>query len=410
MIPRRGSAKNLVIFVFIVAAVTSCRPAEPAGISTPSGSPPPSPRVSPAETVVELPLASPTVTPTPAPPPAVEWTHYVDPVLGIAIDYPTAWVVAEATPANPLMLASSTQVLGGVFPAGSSAVTIQQSGPPSPMTVAEPIQVGTDGYPGLVTVEDRNVYGSPSQVITVSYSAAGAAWTITGFFAKEADGSVPQATLYWEIVASIGHVQPPEPAPQPQPMPESILSPAYLDPQAAIVLALEEVTGVPYSPTNPGAQLYLERADPIRHLYHLVTSEVGFFNSNTMGFYSWLVEYITWFQSADGYTYLNELREHAYAQIRAAIYDPESDIGRRVRAIEAGSDPDFIAPGPSAYWVYLIEPYCEAALVAGALARDACQAQFQRLVDNYAVEQLRDPYAYSDFGAFLASQAYEPFQ
>jgi hypothetical protein len=53
----------------------------------------------------------------------------------------------------------------------------------------------------------------------------------------------------------------------------------------------------------------------------------------------------------------NELAMHVREQVLTAIREPESEIGLRIRRIEARQDPMLSGSGPAVNWNYLLDPY-----------------------------------------------------
>ncbi len=188
----------------------------------------------------------------------------------------------------------------------------------------------------------------------------------------------------------------PKPTPTPTPVPQP--SPAWLDPEGAIIAASGELG---WSSTSILTQMCRARAFPIRNLYPLVTADVGSYNLDTQGFYSWVKGYLVAWTVPAGQSPFRVWAPHAKAQVKVALQNPGSPIARRMRIIAAGQDPLRPGLGPQAYWDYLLAPYRQAFLMTPRWEQ-AFQAGFAATVDAYRAEAIAHPNSTVDFATFLA--------
>lgn len=177
------------------------------------------------------------------------------------------------------------------------------------------------------------------------------------------------------------------------------LSQAYVNSDAAMKAAYEDAGGNANTPLAT-AVLDPDRTQAIKVLYHLATADVGSFNDDTSGFYDWLVEYFRWEMREPSSIEYDTLLEHTKLQIQAAASQPQSDIGRRIRKIEAGEDPLFPGGGPEVYWDYLFHPYWKLLFNTTSMQYELASLEFPRSAEGYKMSQFRSDNA-SDFGAFL---------
>lgn len=177
------------------------------------------------------------------------------------------------------------------------------------------------------------------------------------------------------------------------------LSQAYENSDAAMKAAYGDAGGNANTPLAT-AVLDPDRTQAIKVLYHLATAEVGSFNDDTSGFYDWLVEYFRWEMREPSSIDYDTLLEHTKLQIQAATSQPQSDIGRRIRKIEAGEDPLFPGGGPEVYWDYLFHPYWKLLFNSTPMQYDLAVSRFSRLSEGYKMNQIRSN-VNADFGSFL---------
>ncbi|CCF85355.1 hypothetical protein [Nitrolancea hollandica] len=177
------------------------------------------------------------------------------------------------------------------------------------------------------------------------------------------------------------------------------LSQAYVYSDAAMKSAYADAGGNANTPLG-AAVLDSDRTEAIKHLYHLATAEAGTFNGDTSGFYDWLVEYFRWEMGEPSRIDYDALLEHTKRQIQIATTQPKSDIGKRIRKIEASEDPLFPGGGPEVYWDYLFHPYWKLLFNATSMQYELASLEFPRLAEGYKMSQFTSDNA-SDFGAFL---------
>lgn len=191
------------------------------------------------------------------------------------------------------------------------------------------------------------------------------------------------------------------PTPSPTTAPPAAAA-AWSNPEAAFVAAARERG---FSSGSIFVENYLSHADMIRNLYPLVTANVGNYNLDTDGFYSWLKDYIVELNrpmTPDEAAAGNPERGHVKAQIRAALEQPTSTIGLEMYQIAAGLDPIRPTLGPDSYWTYLFGPYLEVADFTPDAATGLYNS-FGHAVQDYQIDQFSDPAGTPDFGTYLVS-------
>ena len=177
------------------------------------------------------------------------------------------------------------------------------------------------------------------------------------------------------------------------------LSPWYVDPELAMLELLDQA-GQSTNTNNQWTSFLLEEAHTVRRMYHVSRAGVGYFNDDTSDFLDWL----GWFMSAGHED--PALRTHVYTQIRTAIYSPLTNIGRRIRQIEAGEDPRFEGSGPEVYWDYLIGP-TNNRFWSSRLGLPGIEHEFESHMSEYKRIIIADSTAFIDFGAYLVSIGYD---
>ena len=327
--------------------------------------------------------------------------------------YPSDWVLMPATNNQRW-----TQILswtpvgpGGMdgVPTGGLLVRISITSDSVPSN-GEPIEVGDKGYAGVLVHGDKtetNPFWNPELVRRVYYQAQDSQWLIEGFFGNEVNDSNPNLPMFLRIVKSIAHVNVPAPRhtpiSQPTPTPNP-LSPAYLNPRGALILTLEQ-HGEVVNSADTITKYWLDLAPAFQGMYNVATADVGYFNTDTSDFKDWLTTIVDMIYgtSPQSQQDLHDIQQHMLAQIRIALNDPQSDIGHRLRVIEAGYDPVFPGHGPVVYWNYLLGAYGGLTYGPGTLA--GMSNGFQSLVDQYEAEQLSASPP-PDFGTFLANSEF----
>lgn len=177
------------------------------------------------------------------------------------------------------------------------------------------------------------------------------------------------------------------------------LSQAYVYSDASMKAAFEDAGGNANTPLG-AAVLDPDRTQAIKVLYHLATAEEGNFNDDTSGFYDWLVEYFRWEMREPSKLDYDTLLEHTKRQIQIATSQPQSDIGRRIRSLEAGKDPLFPGIGPEVYWNYLFYPYWKLLFNGVPMQYSLATREFSDLSEEFKVNQIVSEDA-MDFGRFL---------
>jgi hypothetical protein len=359
------------------------------------------------------PTPEPRSTPTPAATAtaAPVWNTVTDPVLGLTVQYPPGFFASTSSPALPFTIQNwdPNTVEWAHFPETGLRIEFAPAAMQVAGVDAAIYKVGIDSYPGSSEERYEDVWGTPSRITTIRYSAEGQDWLITGYLSEASPDEVQREEIFHAIVATVNHFpaapEEQDPIPAEPILPRAYFSPEYLNPEASIRLAFEEFEHTS-SLNNPWVQYQLERAHYIQLLYHPATGEPGSFNVDTTDFYPWLVNYIS-SRSIGGSDseFYYQMREHAWNQVHTAIYEPQSEIGQRIRQLEAGLDPDFGGWGPEVYWTYLVGPYCEGANSSTPRTRDIPARIFNGLVSDYTMEQIRNPIL-EDFGAFLAAREY----
>jgi hypothetical protein len=384
--------------------------ATPTPVPSPTEKPLPTPTPIPTPTAEVSPTAFPTPTSTPQSEPT--WSSVTDSILGVSLSYPPGFYAVASSPALPFTVQNwdLDTAEWAHFPESGLRIEFAPAAMPASGADAAVYTVGSDDYPGFSEQRYQDVWGTPSRIITIQYSAEGQDWLITGYLSEASPDEGQREELFHAIVTTVSHF-PATPAehesiPADPTLPRAYFSREYLNPEASIRLAFEEF-GHTSSLNNPWVQYQLERAYHTQHLYHLATAEPGSFNADTTDFYPWLVNCLRSMSSAaeSDKDYLYQMREHSWNQVHTAIYEPDTEIGQRIRQIEAGLDPDFGGWGPEVYWMYLVGAYCESLNPSTPLTRDASARIFNELVSDYTMTQLQDP-TLEDFGFFLASRNY----
>jgi hypothetical protein len=210
-------------------------------------------------------------------------------------------------------------------------------------------------------------------------------------------GNVGQHYYSWRYGGTEG--QPPADPNEP-----NQLSYWYVYPDRAAYDAIKSFCGCEPALNGATTKLLMERAWARRHLYNLVTANLGHFNAHTDNYYEWQKQYISTYLSPDGdSSYFRDVREKAETQVYTAIYDGDSQIGVRIRKIENGLDPlfdDLGISGPEVYWHYLIDPWIQHSTLGNA-GRQAAEGRFKRMSTEY----FNSGYLGS-FGDYLASRGY----
>lgn len=213
-------------------------------------------------------------------------------------------------------------------------------------------------------------------------------------------GNVGQHYYRWRYGSS-----PIETPVDPQPTEPTELSYWYLNPEAAMYKAIGEVCECTPSLGSPFVERRMEEVYAVRHTYNLVTAEPDFFNANTDGYYEWQKQYVRELSKPGESTFIRDNIARVKLQVEWSIFHPESDIGRRIRRIEAGQDKLFArvgVTGPDAYWLYIIQPSI-VNTSAGIGLRGAASNKFERLKSEY----LSNPGITSDFGDYLAQNGWD---
>lgn len=174
--------------------------------------------------------------------------------------------------------------------------------------------------------------------------------------------------------------------------PPGVLSPAYLEPKSAILSAC--------GGGGPNSTYLSKRAPQIQRLYHLATASIGSFNADTSGFYNWVVD-----NCSQGFAD-DELAQHIRAQVLTAINEPNSEIGLRIRQIEAGRDSLFSESGPDTYWEFLLDPYFLGTSRAGRERYALIHVDFERAKYGYVAAKMEDERRFSDFGGYLVDSGF----
>lgn len=289
-------------------------------------------------------------------------------------------------------------LVGCSGPATSSAPAQTDSLASSPPPASPTRQSAANSAPAIVTATAADTFAAVVNPTAATAPTDQTAPSTSPPASTTIPSPVPTATARSFPAATAR----PTPTAQPTPTLLPRLSDAYLDPVGTLYVAFRDVTGSELNSNSQAGQLLLSRVSGIQHLYHLVTADVGYFNADTTAYYDWIVAYLQTFFTNQPAFNVGATNQHVRAQIQAALFDPASDIGLRIRSIEDGSDPQFIAPGTTAYWIYLIDPITDP-LWMTPMSIDVSTRAFQRDAEAYA----RDV-AYGtttgDFGSYLADQ------
>jgi hypothetical protein len=189
----------------------------------------------------------------------------------------------------------------------------------------------------------------------------------------------------------------PPPVAGPQPLPDIILDPYWLDPEAAVYRAWTELGRATNG--DPVFELMLASAHGLPGAYGIDTAEVGEWNHDTRGFYPWLVHFIRFSQ-------FHKRSAHTRQQVMAMIYEPNSNIARRVREFERNLEHDYPGDGPYAYFFFMFLPQ-NLPIYLTPMAREAAGRVWDRMELGYRSARYSDP-TLSGFADYLARRGYEP--
>lgn len=217
-------------------------------------------------------------------------------------------------------------------------------------------------------------------------------------------GNVGQHYYSWRYGSSppsdVGDVQPPKgTTPDTTALPEMILSPMYLNPWVVIHEFLVE-NGYNPSPRVSPFAAYLEPKAPfLPGTFNLFSSDLGTFNHDTRTFGQWA----KYFLESD-YT---GRQDRFCQQIHLAIYQPDTDVARRLRQFEIRWELDSFGSGWEPYMWYLFGPAFEWSSIT-ASREDAAWIDFEKVLMEYQTRQILG-LEQNGFAAYLAGAEYVPF-
>lgn len=138
----------------------------------------------------------------------------------------------------------------------------------------------------------------------------------------------------------------------------SVPSTGYDDPEAGILAALDAFYGYRVDRNSTLARRLVERAMPIRNMYHLALADLGSFNTSYEYFDQWFPVYVTLLleSSAEAAEGRRLLQQQVQQQVYLGFYDPTSEIGSMMRQLEEVADQSESGMGPVVYWLYLVDP------------------------------------------------------
>lgn len=182
-------------------------------------------------------------------------------------------------------------------------------------------------------------------------------------------------------------------------------SPDFVDPYVATLKVLDE-RGI--DPGMPWGEKLLESAHLYPWVYTFSTADVGSYNDDSYGFLNWLrahVDHLMAPLNADGSSLYTTIHEPLVLQLHAAIYKPNSLVGRMVRDAEINYERS--APGLSymALVSMLFEPAYHEQWMNPSFA-DATAREVQKQVEEY-IRAYAFGSRYVGFADYLSSVGYE---
>jgi hypothetical protein len=139
-------------------------------------------------------------------------------------------------------------------------------------------------------------------------------------------------------------------------------SEAYLDAETTLLIALSDVFGSEARLGNPYVSSEVEHVYIYQRLFHFESADPGGYVQETGEFYSWLRDFMEHRvaraagRTEDVRPEIDRRISHAQSQIEAAIYEPDSEIGKAFREMEEQQREE-TGSGSDVYWEWLIEPY-----------------------------------------------------
>jgi hypothetical protein len=180
------------------------------------------------------------------------------------------------------------------------------------------------------------------------------------------------------------------------------LSPEYLDPEGSLAAAFEQAFGQPV----PSLYLdlgFMQDAQWLPGLFHLMSAPVSQFNFDTTHYYEWLVEFVRWRYGTD-HPDTKGYQAHATAQFLNVVSEPTSDVARTLALLLQQLGATSVDVEFEFYFQGFYMPIQTAFVSywdATRLTREAWDRRFPNMRNEFAAARYNDPAHVPDFPTFL---------